>query len=92
MLSKGLKSGTHSFLADVGRIILWLAWICFLAWLVKSCIDLATRNHAWKDDNLWLKNCLECDCLYDYDEMYSQCVDKADYFDVLKMAESEKPE
>ena len=46
MLSKGLKSGTHSFLADVGRIILWLAWICFLAWLVKSCIDLATRNHA----------------------------------------------
>ena len=38
MLNKGLKSGTHSFLADAGRILLILAWICFLGWLVKDVL------------------------------------------------------
>ena len=38
MLKAGLESGTHSCLADAGRLLLILAWMCFLGWLVRSCI------------------------------------------------------
>lgn len=38
MLKKGMKYGSRSCLADAGRILLILAWICFLGWFVRSCI------------------------------------------------------